>query len=190
MKKNTFSCIILDVMMPEINGFSACKKFRTISNAPIIFLSGRADEEDRIKGLTIGADDYITKPYSLRELAIRIEIHIRRYEANNQTKQELSVWEFPPLTIDIIKRKVYWNDEPISLSNKEFDILKTLAEKPGETFRFDEIGNAVWGDYLESDRRSIMVNMSRLRKKLQNYEGLENIIESVWSQGYRFTGKQ
>ena len=187
MKKNAFSCIVLDVMMPDVDGLTFCKTIRKYSDVPIIFLSGKAEEDDRINGLLLGADDYLTKPFSLRELSVRIALHIRRYEASRKVSNSSSLLEFPPMVIDVLSHKVFWNEEEIPLSNKEFELLYFLAGKAGETCTFEEIGTAVWGSYIDSDRRSIMVNVSRLRKKLENYTKLDGIVESVWSKGYRFT---
>lgn len=187
MKKNAFSCIVLDVMMPDVDGLTFCKTIRKYSDVPIIFLSGKAEEDDRINGLLLGADDYLTKPFSLRELSVRIALHIRRYEASRKVSNSSSLLEFPPMVIDVLSHKVFWNEEEIPLSNKEFELLYFLAGKAGEACTFEEIGTAVWGSYIDSDRRSIMVNVSRLRKKLENYTKLDGIVESVWSKGYRFT---
>lgn len=190
MEKKIFSCIILDVMMPETNGFDFCKTIRGFSDVPIIFLSGKASENDKVNGLLLGADDYIVKPYSLLELATRIEMHIRKHEASKQKAvNSTSVLSFPPLTIHKLSHKVLWNEEEISLSNREFALLEYLATKVGEICTFEDIGNKIYGSYLESDRRTIMVNISRLRKKLENYTGDTQYIESVWSKGYRFVKK-
>lgn len=190
LDKHSFSCIILDVMMPGLDGLDCCKLIRKKSDVPIIFVSGKASEEDRIEGLLLGADDYITKPYSLRELAARIEVNIRRHQSVNKKVKASSILEFPPLSIDLIEHKAFYNnEEEIPLSNREFVLLHLLATKPGEAFTFEEIGNKVWGAYLETDRRSIMVSVSRLRKKLDYYEGLQDIIQSVWSKGYRLSQK-
>ena len=188
MRKNNFSCIVLDVMMPNVDGFSFCKIIRKNSDVPIIFLSGKVEEDDRINGLLLGADDYMTKPYSLRELSARIEVNIRRHDATKKKDvNNTSLLEFSPLTIDLMAHKVTWNDQDIPLSNREFDVLQYLASNAGKECSFEEIGKAVWGGYIERDRRSIMVNVSRLRKKLETYTKADDLIESVWSKGYRFT---
>ncbi|CDE44124.1 two component system response regulator [Clostridium sp. CAG:411] len=189
IKSNTFSCIILDVMLPETDGFTFCKTIRSFSDVPIIFLSGKVTEEDRITGLLSGADDYMIKPYSLRELAARIEVNIRRSQQMKAKEDNSSVLEFPPLCIHLLAHKVTWQETDIPLSNKEFDLLSFLAQNVGKTCTFEEIGTAVWGSYLDSDRRSIMVNVSRLRKKLETYTGCSTLIESVWSKGYCFKSK-
>lgn len=191
LDKHSFSCIILDIMMPELDGLDSCKIIREKSDVPLIFVSGKISEEDRIQGLLLGADDYVTKPYSLRELAARIDANIRRYQSINQKVKDSSVLNFPPLSLDLINHKAFYNnEEEIPLSNHEFVLLQLLATKPEEAFSFEEIGYKVWGSYLDSDRRSIMVNISRLRKKLDNYEGLQDIIQSVWSKGYKLSQNQ
>ena len=190
IKKHNPDCIILDVMMPEVNGFSACKTFRNITNVPIIFLTGRISEDDKVQGFLLGADDYVTKPYSLRELAARIIANIKRHQAvsalSGQSVNNF-VLHFPPLSIDINAHKAFYNDEEIPLSNREFELLLFLAKHNNEPVAFEVIGNQLWGSYSDNDRRAIMVNTSRLRKKLAQYNGLENIIETVWSKGYKFT---
>ena len=180
-------CIVLDVMMPALDGFAACKKMRTITKAPIIFLTGRTSEEDKIKGLVLGGDDYLIKPYSLRELSVRIKVNIRRTIAYSKPDNMLS---FPPLSINTITHEVMCNDEEIKLSNREYELLAILIDKPNELITFEEISNSLWGGYSSSDRQSIMVNMSRLRKKFSMYDGLENYIETVWSKGYIFKFRQ
>lgn len=175
-------CVVLDVMMPEINGMDLAVKIRKISRVPIIFLSGKTDEDDRIRGLMIGADDYITKPYSLRELAARISVACRR----RVQEPESSLLSFPPLEIDKVKHKVFANGEEIILSNREFEFLMILVDHINEPISFEKISELMWGSYSEAERRSIMVNSSRLRKKLEGFGGAEKMIETVWGTGYVF----
>lgn len=183
IEKKQIDCIVLDVMMPKIDGFTACKEFRKLVDVPIIFLTGRTSEEDKVKGLLLGADDYIVKPYSLNELAVRILVNIRRYKALNQSATKVS---YPPLSIDLTLHKAYFEEEEIPLSNREFELLFFLVNHKNQAVTFQEIGEKLWGSYSEVDRRSIMVNASRLRKKLDGYPGLSNMIETVWSKGYKF----
>ena len=184
VKKAPPDCIVLDVMMPGTDGFELYEQLREITDAPVIFLTGRDSEDDKIKGLLLGADDYMTKPYSLRELAARIMVNIRRKSVNIQSD---NMMEFPPLYIDEKEHKAYYNQEEINLTNKEYSLLHYLAEHPNEPVTFEDIGNNICGGYMEDDRKTIMVNASRLRKKLMEYPGLQNIIETVWSKGYRFS---
>lgn len=177
-------CIVLDVMMPQVNGFQACSKIRTLTDAPVIFLTGRTSEDDKIKGLMLGADDYIIKPYSLKELHARILARIRRNQA--PTYVPSTILSIPPLKIDKTTHKVYYEEEELTLSKKEYDLLLYLASNPNTVITFEDIATTLWGSYHENDRRTIMVQMSRLRKKLGYYNELENMIETVWSKGYKF----
>ncbi|MBR6643580.1 MAG: response regulator transcription factor [Lachnospiraceae bacterium] len=193
LKKQPCDCIILDVMMPEISGFDACAKIREFTDTPIIFLTGKSAEDDRINGLMLGADDYIVKPYSLKELSLRINALMRRRQAvSSAAKEETpsTILSFPPLRIDTVAHKVFCNEEEISLSNREFSLLHLLASHPEKTITFEDIGTKIWGTYAEADRRSIMVNTSRLRKKLEDYPELDGMIETVWSEGYKFIPKK
>lgn len=180
-------CIVMDVMMPEMDGFAACKEMRKKCNTPIIFLTGKDSEDDKINGLMLGADDYVVKPYSLRELTVRIQVVIRRYQA--ATPSATSTIEFPPLRIELTSHKVYCDDEEVLLSNREYDLLHLLAASPNKIFTFEEIGGAVWGGYIDSDRKTIMVTMNRLRKKLGDYPLIADYIQTVWSKGYQFVTK-
>lgn len=177
-------CIVLDVMLPELSGFEAFPKIRKLTAAPVIFLTGRTEENDKIQGLLLGADDYMIKPYSLRELEVRIMVQLRK----NSTASSSSKLEFPPLSIDTTSHKVYYdNSEEIVISNREYELLYLLATNPRTTLTFQAISEALWGTYTDTDRRTIMVIASRLRKKLGSYTHLENYIETVWSKGYKFT---
>lgn len=195
----TPDCIVMDVMMPGMDGFKACTKIKEICHAPIIFLTGRDSEEDKIQGLLLGADDYMVKPYSLRELEVRIQVLIRRCQSAGTSASSSGGLDFPLLHIDKERHKAYYrrrnsdesvSKEEIQLTNKEYDMLALLASSPRKVFTFEDIGNAVWGGYIESDRKTIMVTASRLRKKLALYQGLSSYIETVWSQGYQFVGEK
>ncbi len=176
-------CIILDIMMPEMDGFQACRKIKAITEAPILFLSGKTSEDDKVKGLLLGADDYIVKPFSMRELSARIQVIIRR---TMEAKKDPFLISYPPLQMDLEKRKVYCETEEILLSNREYELLFLFASKPNVLISFEEIGDMMWGTYSEQDRRTIMVTVSRLRKKLASYPRIVEMVESVWSKGYRF----
>lgn len=194
----TPDCIVMDVMMPGMDGFKACTKIKEICNAPIIFLTGRDSEEDKIQGLLLGADDYMVKPYSLRELEVRIQVMIRRYQSTVAAPSSSNILDFPLLRINKELHKAFYKRgtdketisvEELQLTNKEYDMLSLLASSPDKIFTFEDIGNAVWGGYIEADRKTIMVTASRLRKKLDQYQGLSKYIETVWSQGYKFVSK-
>ena len=187
-KEKRPDCIILDVMMPEMDGFEVCRKIREFSDAPVIFLTGRSSEDDKLKGLMLGGDDYIVKPYSLNELKVRIDVVLRRVmKAIAQTdRQDGNTLEFGKVKIDRIGHKVFYDDEEVILTNSEYEALVFLIEHPDRTVTFEEIGKGIFGQYLDTDRQTIMVIMSRLRKKMKVSEQFSNMIETVWSKGYKF----
>lgn len=184
-KKAALDCIVLDVMMPDMNGFEVCKKIRSFSSVPIIFLTGKSSEDDKIDGLMTGADDYIVKPYSMRELKARIDVLLRRLD-QSKTKKDSNILDFGNLHIDKIAHKAYFKDKDLGLANREYEVLLYLATHPNQDITFKELGIALFGTYQEEDKRIVMVNMSRLRKKMNLDYELENMIETVWSKGYRF----
>ena len=141
VKVHNFACIVLDVMLPDGSAFDLAPKLRTYTDCPIIFLTAKDQQEDVIKGFTVGADDYITKPYSLPELSLRINVHIKR-----NMKSEGFLVEYPPLKINIKTREVTLKDKPLHLTNREFDILCLLAETPNVIVPFTRIYSHVWGD--------------------------------------------
>lgn len=178
-------CILLDVMMPDRNGYEVCRILRTFTSAPILFLTGKSSEDDKITGLTSGADDYIVKPYSLRELKARIDILLRRM-GQLKSASDNHTLVIGNLTIDKVAHKALFLGEDLGLANREYEVLLYLAEHPDRDITFEELGNALFGTYMEADRRLVMVNVSRLRKKLDCSHELANHIETVWGKGYRF----
>ncbi len=175
-------CILLDVMMPGMDGFVLLEEIRKKTAAPVLFLTGRVDEASKIKGLLLGADDYVTKPYSLPELEARIIANIRRHTA---TVTE-NVLHFPPLEINIEAHKVSCEGTPLNLTNQEYDILYLLATNKGELVTFEDIGTRLWNHYIPTNRSSVMMCMSRLRRKMEMFSGMSNMVETVWGKGYRF----
>lgn len=187
-KKVNPDCILLDVMMPGMDGFQVCQEIRKFSSAPIIFLTGKDTEDDKINGLMTGADDYIVKPYSIREVKVRIDVLLRRFKKETPS-ENANVLTFQNLTIDQLAHKAFYKGEDLGLANREYEVLLFLAQNPGREITFEELGTKLFGSYQESDRRAVMVNVSRLRKRFEgNYE-LENMIETVWSKGYKFVWK-
>ncbi|MBR3242375.1 MAG: response regulator transcription factor [Parasporobacterium sp.] len=181
LKNNRVDCIVLDIMMPGQDGFEIFPELRKLSDAPVLFLSARGEDADRIRGLSLGADDYISKPCSLEELALRIEINIRKSRPKEGALGEL---EIPPLKIMALERKVYYGEKEVLLSNREYELLLLFAKNENRVLTFEEIGIAVNGSYLVSDRQAVMMTVSRLRKKLDQYAGISNMIETVWGEGY------
>ena len=185
--------VILDIMLPTIDGFEICRRIRAWSKTPILMLTARSSEDDRIQGLDLGADDYLVKPFSPRELVSRVRAILRRTssaESNSardasSTQEESAVLRFPGLTVDSGARRVEINGAEIQLTPTEFDLLALMAKAPGRVFTREVLMNKVWGyDYL-GDGHTIDVHISALRKKLEaNTE--QRYITTVWRVGYRF----
>lgn len=175
-------CILLDVMMPGTSGFEAVERLKELSKgAPIIFLTGLTSEDDKVTGLLSGADDYVEKPYSLKELEARVQLQLRK---KVNVKPTSTILNIPPLKIDKVAHKVYYKETEISLSNREYELLFMLASQANTLVSFDAIATQFFGMCSDSDRRTVMVTASRMRKKIEDYTGLDNIIETVYSKGY------
>jgi two-component system, OmpR family, response regulator ResD len=185
--------VILDIMLPAIDGFEVCRRIRSWSKTPILMLTARGDLEDRVSGLDLGADDYLVKPFSPRELLSRVRAILRRTEgretARSQTgsagQAEKAVLRFPGLIIDLPARRVEVNGAEVLLTPTEFDLLALLAQSPNRVFTREILMNKVWGyDYL-GDGHTIDVHISALRKKIEaNVE--QRYIKTVWRVGYKF----
>ena len=176
-----FDCIVLDVMLPDGSAFELPPRIQVYCKAPIIFLTAKEDVDDKITGFKAGADDYITKPYSLPELSLRINAHIKR-----NLKSEGFLMEFSPLKINIKTREVTLKDEAVHLTNREFDILRLLAETPNVIVPFSRIYSKVWGDDSPCDNHLVMVNISYLRKKMEKIAPEITYVKTEWGIGYSF----
>lgn len=174
---------IVDVMMPYMNGFEFAKELKRTTNIPIIFLSARGEEWDKVEGLKIGGDDYIVKPFMPGELIARVESVLRRSYQHQHISQSFTVG---PLAIDHLAHKVTLDNKPVSLTVKEFGILETLARKPGRVYTRDQILNLVWGNDHKSTDRTIDTHIKTLRLKLGE---AGNMIETVWGIGYKLEVK-
>jgi len=196
MKTDPADIIILDVMMPEMDGFEVCRKIREFSDVPIIFLTGKSDEDDKINALMLGGDDYILKPYSLKELKVRIEVILRRVgkaavkaEAQDapDTKAQPESDELlviGKLKIDRLDHRVFFNDKEYVFTKREYAAFVYMAENPNRTVTFKELGTQIFGTYLEFDRQAIMVIVSRVRKKIADDPDFAEMIESRYGKGY------
>ncbi len=188
--------VILDIMLPAIDGFEVCRRIRVWSQTPILMLTARGDEDDRITGLELGADDYLVKPFSPREVVSRVRAILRRVSnqevSHDQTLPEQrgkgDVLRFPDLTIDLLARRVEVQGHEVALTPIEFDLLALLARSPDRVFTREVLMNTVWGyDYL-GDGHTIDVHMSALRKKI-DVDPDQRYIKTVWRVGYRFEMK-
>ena len=182
-----YDLILLDIMLPNMSGLDICKKVRENSNIPILFVSAKRDDIDKIKGLGLGADDYIVKPFSPSELTARVIAHISRYERlTNSAQKHSDIIEIGNLKIDKSARRVFLNSKEITLTNKEFDLLTCLAEEPDKIFSKEELFERIWQYDSMGETSTVTVHVNRVRDKLfaadENFEG----VNTVWGRGYRF----
>jgi len=179
--------MILDVSMPKMDGFQVCQKVRAEQNTPIIMLTAKSEEIDRVLGLEIGADDYITKPFSVRELIARIKAIFRRTNMNNADEEESQgVLKFEGLTIDREKRKVVKHSSKIDLSPKEFDLLVLMASKPGKSYSRSDLLNLIWGYDFDGYEHTVNSHINRLRSKIEDDMANPQYIITSWGIGYKF----
>ena len=173
--------IILDIMLPEMDGWEVCKEIRPQNETPIIILSAKDEESDRISGLELGADDYVTKPFSPREVVVRAKTILRRIQ---DQKIENNLLEYDQLTINKENHEVLVNDSPVTLTPKEFDLLWVLAFSQKRVFSRDELLKKVWGYDYFGDQRTVDTHIKSLRNKLG--EPAASYIKTVWGVGYKF----
>ena len=187
-KKEIPDVIILDVMLPDIDGYEVCKRIRQFSHCPILFLSSKNDEVDKILGLAVGGDDYVTKPFNPLELMARVKSQLRRYRDLNparEQKKEAQVIELRNLIINREIHQVFVDGESIKLTPIEFDILHLLASNPGKVFSTDEIFEQVWHEKVYEANNTVMVHIRRLRGKMKDDSRTDKIITTVWGVGYK-----
>ena len=184
--ENNYDLIILDITLPSLNGIEVCKKIRAVKNTPIIMLTAKSEEIDRVLGLEIGADDYITKPFSIRELLARIKAVMRRSNIPKSEKKDSSVLSFEGITIDIDKRKVLVNNTKIELSPKEFELLVLMANNPGRNYSRTELLNIIWGYNFNGYEHTVNSHINRLRAKIESDMTNPYYILTTWGVGYKF----
>lgn len=185
--KASLSLVILDVMMPDLDGFQVLQKIREVSNVPVLMLTARSDEEDKVSGLRLGADDYLTKPFSINELMARVNSLVRRYTTLNQTTEvSTDIITLQGMTIDKNNRVVTVNGTMLELTGKEFDLLFFLATNKGRVFTKKQIYTQVWDDEYAFDDSNIMSFISKLRKKIEPDSEHPFFIQTVRGVGYRF----
>ncbi len=178
---------ILDVMMPDIDGFSLCSKIREKYNFPIIFATAKVEDIDKISGLTIGADDYITKPFQPLELIARVKAQLRRYKKYNQAKDKTeNIIEFRNIIINNNTHEFYLNDKLIELTPIEFSILLVLCQNLGNVVKTEDLFMQVWQEkYFEKDNNTIMVHIRHLREKMNDTGKNPKFIKTIWGVGYK-----
>jgi len=183
----SFDLVVLDLMLPGMDGFEVCKKIREEKDIPILMVSAKKDDIDKIRGLGLGADDYMTKPFSPSELVARVKAHLARYErlVKNHGKVN-NVIEIRGMKIDKTARRVYVNDEEKILTTKEFDLLSFLAGHPDRVFTKDELFREIWDMESFGDIATVTVHIKKIREKIEEDAAKPQYIETIWGKGYRF----
>ena len=186
--EESFDLIILDLMLPGIDGFEICRKIRESQNIPILLVSAKKNEVDKIRGLGLGADDYITKPFSPSELVARVKAHLARYERliSQGIPKVHETIEIRGLKIDLAARRVYIGGEEKNFTAKEFDLLTFLAQNPNRVFTKDELFEKIWGMESCGDIATVTVHIKKLREKIEVNSSNPQFIETIWGVGYRF----
>ena len=182
-----FDLIILDLMLPGVDGFEICRQVRDQKNTPIIMVSAKKDDIDKIRGLGLGADDYMTKPFSPSELVARVKAHLARYERLiGSNVEENEVIEIRGLKIDTTARRVWVNGEERSFTTKEFDLLTFLAQNPNHVFTKEELFSKIWDMESIGDIATVTVHIKKIREKIEFNTAKPQYIETIWGVGYRF----
>ncbi len=182
-----FNLFILDLMLPNVDGFEICRQIRERKDMPILLVSAKKDDIDKIRGLGLGADDYITKPFSPSELVARVKAHLARYErlvASNP--QENEIIEIRGIRIDKTARRVFVNGEERILTTKEYDLLTFLAQNPNRVFTKEELFREIWEMESVGDIATVTVHIKKIREKIEYDTAKPQYIETIWGVGYRF----
>ena len=185
--KEEYDLIILDLMLPEVDGFEICRVVREEKNTPIIMVSAKKDDIDKIRGLGLGADDYMTKPFSPSELVARVKAHMDRYNRLvGSSVQKRDVVEIRGIRIDKTDRRVWVNGEEVAFTTKEFDLLTFLAENPNHVYTKEELFREIWDMESIGDIATVTVHIKKIREKIEFNTAKPQYIETIWGVGYRF----
>ena len=182
-----FDLVILDLMLPEVDGFEICRQIRDRKNIPVIMVSAKKDDIDKIRGLGLGADDYMTKPFSPSELVARVKAHLARYDRLvNSNAPVNEVVEIRGLKIDKTARRVWVDGEEKAFTTKEFDLLTFLAQNPNHVYTKDELFREIWDMESIGDIATVTVHIKKIREKIEKQTSKPQYIETIWGVGYRF----
>lgn len=185
--KEDFDLVILDLMLPNVDGFEICKRIRASKNIPIIMVSAKKDDIDKIRGLGLGADDYMTKPFSPSELVARVKAHLARYDRLiGSGVKENEIIEIRGIRIDRTARRVYINDIEKNFTTKEFDLLTFLAQNPNHVYTKEELFQEIWDMESIGDIATVTVHIKKIREKIEFNTSKPQYIETIWGVGYRF----
>ena len=182
-----FDLLILDLMLPGMDGFEICRRFRQVKNTPIIMISAKKDDIDKIRGLGLGADDYMTKPFSPSEMVARVKAHLARYERlSGSGNPGNEIIEIRGLKIDKTARRVWVNGEEKNFTTKEFDLLTFLAQNPNHVYTKEELFREIWDMDSIGDIATVTVHIKKIREKIEFNTAKPQYIETIWGVGYRF----
>ena len=186
---NDYDLILLDIMLPGLDGFQICRSIRKVKETPILMVSAKREEVDKIRGLGLGADDYIVKPFSPSELVARVKSHIARYERLTGGKNQANILTFDDLEINLDAHRVSVAGNEVVLANREFELLSFLAQNPNIVFSRERIFERIWGLEALGDSATVTVHINRIRDKIESNPNKPHYIETVWGSGYRFNAK-
>ncbi|MFE5322525.1 response regulator [Paenibacillus sp. NPDC056579] len=178
--------VILDILLPGMDGIEICRQIRRNYDIPILFISCKSEDMDIILGLSIGGDDYVTKPFSPSQLVARVKAHLRRKQLHDQHKEDSQQLSFPGLEIDLLSRNVWVNGSIAPLSSKEFDLLALMAKKPNKVVPIEQLYKMAWGVDSNGDTRTLLVHISNLRKKIEPNPTEPVFVQTVRGVGYKF----
>ena len=185
-KQNKYDIILLDLMLPKMDGFTVCQQIREFSSVPIIMLTAKGEDMDKILGLEYGADDYITKPFNILEVKARIKAIIRRTKRPVEKEPESNILEFSDMKIDRDSRRVFISNKEINLTAKEFDVLEMLALHQNKVYSREKLLDMIWGSEYPGDVRTVDVHIRRLREKIETTPGEPKYVHTKWGVGYYF----
>lgn len=183
---NTYDIILLDVMLPKLNGFEVCQQIREFSNVPIVMLTAKGDDMDKILGLEYGADDYITKPFNILEVKARLKAIMRRTTTSRKAEADAGILESGEMKLDCDSRRVYISGKEINLTAKEFDVLELLMRNPNKVYGREALLKLVWGTDYPGDVRTVDVHIRRLREKIEANPSEPQFVHTKWGVGYYF----
>jgi DNA-binding response OmpR family regulator len=189
VEDNKPDLVVLDLMLPDISGFEVCRRLRTFTTTPVIMLTARGEEIDRVLGLEVGADDYLAKPFSFRELLARIQAMLRRVQLDRQVSQPQPI-STSQLSLDPVARRVFKGEQELQLSAREFDLLSVLMKNAGRAMSREELIKQVWGDDWVGDPRTLDVHVRWLRLKIEEDPASPGYLQTVRGYGYRFAGPE
>lgn len=187
-KEGSYDIVLLDLMLPVFDGYEVCQQIREFSDMPIIMLTAKGDDMDKILGLEYGADDYITKPFNILEVKARIKAIIRRNKKKTVAVAAPKVITSGKMKLDVETKRLYIDEREVRLTVKEFDILRLLAENPGKIYSREQLLTLIWGTKYPGDARTVDVNVRRLREKIEENPAKPEYVHTKWGMGYYFQG--